>query len=89
MVVTNTMKAEMFIEENKYRLTREEIIMHLSKTTNLTIPKLIMLCNKILPDYEIVIKPKEEIILYKGKTRSFFRFDTSNLWRDINGEKRK
>lgn len=84
MVVTKEMKAEMFIEENRYRMTREEIIMHLSKITDIKIPKLIEMCDKILPEYEIVTKPREELILYKGKPRSFFRFDDSSLWRGLN-----
>ena len=81
---TDSERARMFIEENKNRMHKEAIMAHLLKITRLKASTLNTLYNQTSSIYSAKYKEEETIELYKGKPRSFFRFDTSNLWRNLN-----
>ena len=81
---TDSERARKFIEENKNKLHKEVIMAHLLKITDLKAATLNKIYNSTPSIYSDKFKEKEEKDLYKGKPRSFFRFDTSNLWRNLN-----
>ena len=74
----------MFIEENKNKMHKEAIMAHLLKVTKLKASTLNTLYNSTSSMYANKFQEKETRDLYKGKPRSFFKFDDSKLWRNLN-----
>lgn len=78
-------KAIEYIETHIHELGREEIIEDLMKITKLARNTLQSLYYVVHSAHKVV---EEEPIIketYKGRERNFFKFDTSKLWREVNG----
>ncbi len=76
-------KATEYIEKHIHELEREEIIENLMKITKLAKSTLQSLYYVVYSSYKGV---EEETIIketYKGRERTFFKFDTSKLWREV------
>ena len=81
---TDSERARMFIEENKNRMHKEAIMAHLLKITKLKASTLNTLYNSTSSMYANKFQEEETKTLYKGRPRSFFKFDDSKLWRNLN-----
>lgn len=77
-------RARVIIETNLYTKTKEELVEYISENTILSRYTAEKIYEVILNEKKI--KPEEktkEKLLYKGRQRRFFYFDTSKLWRTI------
>ena len=85
-VIRKTDIARGYITENIFKKDRLEIIQQVIKDTGLrysTIQKLYMTIwnEKAAEEIDKIEFEKREVKMYKGRPRSFFRFNTNNLWR--------
>lgn len=83
------LEAVKYIKQNYYDIDKHKIVAHICKETRLKADTV----NKAYKEVELAKflalrdkkqAEKENEIRYKGRKRNFFKFDDSNLWRNIS-----
>lgn len=83
----DTYVAHDYVRDNLRKKSKKKIIEELMEITNLSESTLTRLYYEVRSIYEGVEEEEEREIkvTYRGRERDFFKFDTSNLWREIKG----
>lgn len=79
-------KAREFIKENFNVLTKYQMTKHLVKNTRLKESSVLRIYKEVELEREIYIREgriEEKVTTYKGRSRSFFRFDDSKLYKGL------
>lgn len=77
-----------YIKEGYNIFSKQQLIDCITMHTRLKENTILKLYKEVEEEKYIEEKNKEredKSMRYKGRERNFFKFDTSNLWRNING----
>ena len=85
-----TKVARQYIRDNYKTIKKNEIIDHLIRESGLKENSIKTIYNEVDAEFRAEEREKQRQkelneIKYKGRKREFFKFNDSNLWRDIDG----